>query len=262
MAHGWSAAASLADRFKQRVSDWKYGWLKLPLARNLRCVKLRRTSALYPGRTVGMQVVRYYWNRFLDERRMDVRGRALEIGVTGTIRHFGAGRLTSAEAIDVSHSDPSVTIVADLTKADHVASDQFDCFVNQFTMHILYEFRAALYHSIRLLKPGGVLLINFPCRSGYPVNGIPLDGGPSAHVCWWFTPYLVETVCGELGIDEGHRELKTYGNYFALAAYMAGIPSEELTTHELETVDPDFPLLICARIQKPRQWNPRYRPGS
>jgi SAM-dependent methyltransferase len=217
---------------------------------------------VYPGRAVGTQVVRYYWNRFLEERRMDIRGRALEIGVTGTVRHFGGDRLASAEAIDVSASDASVTIVADLTKAGHVPSDQFDCFVNQFTMHIIYDFRAALYHSIRILKPGGVLLINFPCRSGYPVNGIPLGGGQSAHVYWWFTPCLVEAVLAELGIDERHRLLQTYGNYFALAAYMAGIPSEELTKRELETVDPDFPLLICARLQKPQQWSTRYQPGS
>ena len=217
---------------------------------------------MYPGRAVGTQVVRYYWSKFLEERRMDIRGRALEIGVTGTVRHFGGDRLTSAEAIDVSASDPSVTIVADLTKAAHVPSDQFDCFVNQFTIHIIYDFRAALYHSIRLLKPDGVLLINFPCRSGYPVNGIPLGSGQSAHVYWWFTPCLVEAVLAELGIDESHRLLQTYGNYFALAAYMAGIPSEELTRQELETVDPDFPLLICARIQKPLDWPPRCRPGS
>lgn len=261
-AHGWQGAASLAARFSRRVSLWKHEWLKLPVARNLRCFSLRRTSAVYPGRAVGTQVVRYYWNKFLEERRMDIRGRALEIGVTGTVRHFGGDRLTSAEAIDVSASDPSVTIVADLTKADHVPSDQFDCFVNQFTIHIIYDFRAALYHSIRLLKPGGVLLINFPCRSGYPVNGIPLGSGQSAHVYWWFTPCLVEAVLAELGIDESHRLLQTYGNYFALAAYMAGIPSEELTRQELETVDPDFPLLICARIQKPLDWSPRCRPGS
>jgi SAM-dependent methyltransferase len=217
---------------------------------------------VYPGRAVGTQVVRYYWNRFLEERQLDIRGRALEIGVTGTVRHFGGDRLTSAEAIDVAPSDPSVTIVADLTKADHVPSDQFDCFVNQFTIHIIYDFREALYHSIRLLKPGGVLLINFPCRSGYPVNGIPLGSGHSAHVYWWFTPCLVEAVCAELGIDDAHRQLRTYGNFFALAAYMAGIPSEELTTQELKTVDPDFPLLICARIEKPQHWAPPFRPGS
>jgi SAM-dependent methyltransferase len=257
----WDGAASLAARITGRVALWKHRGLKLPLARNLRCLWLRRTSALYPGREVGTQVVRYYWNRFLTERRMDIRGRALEIGVTGTIRHFGEDRVTAAEALDVAPSDPSVTIVADLATADHVPSDQFDCFVNQFTIHIIYDFRAALYHSIRLLKPGGVLLMNFPCRSGYPSNGIPLGSGKRAHVYWWFTPCLVESVFRDLGIDEAHCQLQTYGNYFGLTAYMAGMPSEELTAEELDTVDPDFPLLICARIQKPNHWSTPYRPG-
>jgi hypothetical protein len=43
---------------------------------------------------------------------------------------------------------------------------------------------------------------------------------------------------------------------------MAGIPSEELTARELATVDPDFPLLICARIEKPAHWSSRYRPDT
>ena len=88
-ARAWQDAASLAVRLKHRVSILKHEWLKLPVARNLRCLSLRRTSAVYPGRAVGIQVVRYYWNRFLEERQQDIRGRALEIGVTGTIRHFG-----------------------------------------------------------------------------------------------------------------------------------------------------------------------------
>jgi SAM-dependent methyltransferase len=258
----WKDAATFAARFKSRVVMWRHRWLRLPIARHLRCLSLRRTSALYPGRAVGTPVVRHYWSRYLDERRSDVRGRALEIGMTGTVRYYGGDRVTTVEAIDVAASDPSVTIVADLAKADHVPSDQFDCFVNQFTIHIIYDFRAALYHSIRILKPGGVLLINFPCRSGYPANGIPLGNGNSAHVYWWFTPRLVESVCMDLGIDEAHRRLQTYGNYFALTAYMAGIPAEELTARELATVDPDFPLLICARIEKPAHWSSRYRPDT
>jgi len=234
--------------------------LKWPVVRTLRCCALRRSTALYPDRAVGTQVVRYYWGQFLNEWREDIRGRALEIGVTGTIRYYGGDRLTSAEALDIVASGPDVSIVADLAAADHVASDQFDCFVHQFTIHILYNFRAALYHSIRILKPGGVLLINFPCRSGYPVNGIPLGDGRKGAVYWWFTPLLVQTVLAELGIAAADVQLKTYGNFFALTAYMAGIPSEELTAAELNAVDPDIPLLICARIHKPHNWTPRYRP--
>lgn len=253
-------AEAVRDALMRRVQRWKSSSWKLPLLRRVRCMFLRRTSAVYPGRAVGIQVVRYYWAKFLDERREDICGRALEIGVTGTVRHYGKGRVTSAEAIDIAATGLDVTIVADLAIADAVPSDQFDCFVNQFTIHIIYDFRAALYHSLRLLKPGGVLLINFPCRSGYPVGGIPLGDGHNASVYWWFTPRLVETVFAELGIVGLDCQLKTYGNFFALTAYMAGIPSEELTRHELDAVDPDFPLLVCARIRKPKDWAPRYRP--
>ncbi len=258
----WRRGGILYSRLYQRAKILKFRWLALPVVRHLRCLSLRRGSALYPGREVGTQVVRYYWNQFLAERRSDIRGRALEIGSTSTVRYFGGDKVEVAEAIDIAPLDPSVTIVADLANAAHVPSDQFDCFVNQFTMHIIYDFKAALYHSVRLLKPGGVLLINFPCRSGYPAAGIPIDGARKAHVYWWFTPRLVETVFSELGIVEPHRELKTYGNLFALTAYMAGIPSEEMTVDELDMNDPDIPLLICARVQKPQDWLPRYRPDT
>jgi SAM-dependent methyltransferase len=200
--------------------------------------------------------------RSLSERRSDIRGRALEVGSTGTIRYFGGDNVGTAEAIDIVASSPSVTIVADLATAGHVPSDQFDCFVNQFTIHLIYDFKAALYHCIRLLKPDGVLLINFPCRSGYQPDGISLGGERRAHVYWWFTPRLVETVFSELGITGRHCQLKTYGNFLAMTAYMAGIPSEELTVDELEAEDPDIPLLICARIQKPHDWSPWYRPNK
>ncbi|MEX5215241.1 MAG: class I SAM-dependent methyltransferase [Nitrospiraceae bacterium] len=252
---------SLRVRFTTRAVSWRQQWLRLPVVRHLRCLSLRRTAVPYPGRAAGTQVVRYYWSRFLDERRADIRGRALEIGVTGTVRHFGGRNVTSVEALDITRSSPSVTVVADLARADHLAPDQYDCFVNQFTSHIIYDFRAALYHSIRILKPGGVLLINFPCRSGYPVNGIPLGDGGCAYVYWWFTPRLVDSVCSEMGIDDAYRDVKAYGNFFALTAYMAGIPAEEMTADELDAVDPDVPVLICARIQKPLDWAPRYRPA-
>ena len=259
---GWKEWRTLYPRVCRRVTVWKHRCLSMPLIRQLRCLSLRRTSALCPGRAIDTQVVRYYWSRFLHERRSDIRGRVLEVGTTDSVRRSGGENVDVVEAIDVVASSPDVTIVADLTHADHVLPDQFDCFVNQFTIHIIYDFKAALYHSIRLLKPGGVLLINFPCRSGYPVDGIPLGDNRKAHVYWWFTPRLVETVFSELGIPGSHCQLKTYGNLFALTAYMAGIPSEELTLDELETQDPDIPVLICARVQKPHDWSPRYRPAA
>ena len=66
---------------------------------------------------------------------------------------------------------PEVTVVADLTQADDDPTDTYDCFVNQFTMHLIYDLESALYHSIRLLKPGGTLLVNFPASSTCSLGG-------------------------------------------------------------------------------------------
>lgn len=265
VAHPAPSAPGLVITFIRRivraVKARQWAIFRLPLIRHLRMLALRRPGALYPGRAEGTQVVRHYWAQFLAAHRGDVRGRALEIGVTNTIRQLGGDRITSAEAIDITASGPDVTIVADLATAADVPGEQFDAFVHQFTIHIIPDFRAALYHSIRLLKPGGTLLINFPCRTGYPASGIPLGEGRTGWVHWWFTPKQVETALADLGISPADCEITTYGNYLALTSYMAGIPAEALTTKELDAVDPDFPLLICARIRKPAQWAPRYTPG-
>src|SRR5262249_41077283 len=142
------------------------GW-SLPVLRNLRSLQFRRLKPLGNGRQSGTPIVRYYWHRYLQEHRLDVHGTALEIGTTSTIRRLGGNGLICADAIDLSVHTPEVTVVADLSRADHVPSDRYDCFVNQFTMHLIYDAEAALYHSIRILKPGGVLLVNFSCVDYY-----------------------------------------------------------------------------------------------
>ena len=252
----WPALLSIASS----VANRKNYWLALPLIRHLRCLQLRRVTVLYPGRARGTPIVRYYWHHFLQKHRKDIQGRVLEIGTTGTVRRFGGSNVQRAEAIDIIPANDKVTIVADLAKADHLPSDQFDCFVNQFTMHIIYDFKDALYHSIRLLKPGGVLLVNFPARSGYPNEGFDLKEAGKTWVYWWFTPAVVKKVLEELGLTEKDYEIMTYGNFFGLMAYMAGIGAEELTPRELEYEDSDIPLLICVRVVKPLQWRPKCEP--
>src|SRR5207247_10542854 len=118
--------------------------MRLPIVRQLRCVQFRRWRPLADGRQRGTAVVRHYWAQFLEKHRSDIRGRGLEIGDTRTIRHYGGGALTRADGIDLAAHSPEITVVADLTQADEVGADANDCFVNQFTMHHIYDLDAAL----------------------------------------------------------------------------------------------------------------------
>lgn len=78
-------------------------------------------------------------------------------------------------------------VVADL-RPEHVASDQYDCFLVQFTTNVLFDIESALYHAIRLLKPGGVLLTNFWTTDFYFHNGLDMGTGAPLYMHHWFTP--------------------------------------------------------------------------
>lgn len=206
-------------------------------------------------------MVRYYWEEFLQSQRGDVRGRGLEVGGTGTLRRLGGSALTSAEAIDVAPR-PGVDVVADLSRADRVAANLYDCVVVPFTTHLIYDIDAALYHAVRILKPAGTLLVNFPCVDYYFANGLDMGTGTPLFVHWWFTPIQVDNLLRRVGLGDDDYELSVYGNLFARVAYQMNMPAEELTAEERDHRDAGHPLLICARIVKPAAWSasrPAYR---
>jgi hypothetical protein len=236
--------------------------LRLPIIRQLRGLQFRRTQPFGDGRQRGTPIVRYYWRRYLEQYRSDIRGHALEIGTTATIRQFGGEALQCAEAIDLVAHGPEVSVVADLSRADDVPADRYDCFVNQFTMHVIYDVDAALFHSIRMLKPGGVLLVNFSCLDYYFADGLDMHTGAPLFMYWWFTPIQVENLLRRVGLSGSDFRIDVFGNLFARIAYQLNMAAEELTAHELHAVDAGHPLLICARVVKPAHWQsarPEYR---
>ncbi len=229
---------------------------RLPVIRQLRCIQFRRLQPLGNGRQRGTPIVRYYWARFLQEYQSDIRGEALEIGTTATIRQYGGPALVRADAVDLTAHSHEINVVADLTRADDVPADRYACFLNQFTMHLIYDVDAALYHSIRILKPEGVLLINFPCLDYYFPDGLDMHTGAPLFMYWWFTPIQVENLLRRAGLSHTNYTIEVFGNLFTRIAYQMNMPAEELTGHELEYVDPGHPLLICVRVVKPRNWQP------
>lgn len=230
--------------------------LRLPIIRHLRAIQFRRLTPLQGGATPSTAIVRYYHEQFLQQHASDVAGRCLEIGETRTIRRIGGANVTQAEALDMSAHSSEITVVTDLSRADHVPADQFDCFLNHFTMTVVFDVEAALYHSIRILRPGGVLLINFGCIDYFLHDGLDMGTGEPLHMYNWFTPLQIHDALHQVGLTEDDYEMTVYGNLFTRMAFQLNLSADELTATELDTADPGHPVLACVRVQKPEGWDP------
>jgi len=184
-------------------------------------------------------VDRYYIERFLDEHRHDIHGRVLEVKDSGYIDRYGS-HIAQRDVLDIDTSNPHATVVADLSAADSIAAEQFDCFVLTQTLQFIYDLRGAIQHAYRILRPNGVLLVTVPSVS-------PLDRRLTDY--WRLTTASCSALFGEV-FGEGNVTVESYGNMLAAIAFLTGMAHQELSEHELDVDDRRFPVIIAVRAVK------------
>jgi len=229
-----------ARRALVRFTRWPpVGWV--------RWGQLRRLTPISPdwGTERGQPIDRYYIERFLARHAGDIRGRVLEIGDDSYTRQFGGERVTQSDVLHVAEHKPSVTLIGDLTRADHIPSDTFDCFILTQTLQTIYELPAAVRTVHRILKPGGVALVTVPGIS--KISRYDMDRWG---YFWSFTSCSVQRLFGEVFPDR-RLTVSTNGNVLAAIAFLHGLATSELTQRELDHQDPDFEVVITVRGVKP-----------
>jgi SAM-dependent methyltransferase len=190
----------------------------------------------------GLPIDRYYIEGFLARNSTDIKGRVLEIGDDTYTRRFGGAQVTKSDVLHVEEGNPLATIIADLTCADHVPRESFDCIILIQTLHLIYDVRAALQTLQRILKPEGVLLATFP--------GITQISRREWRGSWYwsFTSFSAQRLFNEVF---GEKALvQSYGNVLAASAFLYGIATEDLCREELECRDPDYEVTITVRAVK------------
>ncbi|MCF6158759.1 MAG: glycosyltransferase [wastewater metagenome] len=206
---------------------------------------LRRTTPISRefGFDRGLPVDRYYIENFLATYAGDISGRVLEIGDDFYTQKFGGNRVSKRDVLHVTESSPQVTFIGDLTCADHIPSDIFDCIILTQTLHLIYDVRAALKTLYRILKPGGVLLATFP-----GISQISEDQWGNSWY-WGFTTMSAHRLFTEIFPQSGVT-VKAYGNVLTAAAFMYGLAAEELKQEEFNHYDPIYQVLITVRAIK------------
>jgi SAM-dependent methyltransferase len=222
-------------------------WLaSAPPVGRVRFGDLRRTTPVASdfGYRRGGPVDRHYIEGFLEQHRADVRGRVLEVGDSEYTRRYGEERVIVADVLHVDPDADEATFVGDLADGLFLPDDTFDCIILTQTLHLIYDFAAALRTVSRVLAPGGVLLMTVPGITNIDAD----EWGSTWH--YSFSPHSVRRMCAD-AFDGFDVAVTSHGNVLAAVAFLHGLGSGELTAAELDTRHVEYSLIHAARVQKP-----------
>ena len=193
----------------------------------------------------GLEIDRYYIEKFLAEYAVDIHGRVLEIKHNTYTQKYGQDRVTKSDVLHPVEGNPSATIVADLTKADHLPSNSYDAIIFTQTLQVIYDIRAVIATLYRILNPGGVLLAT---ASG--LAQLSLEDFDQWGEYWRFTSMSARLLFEE-AFSVGNVTVHPYGNVLAAISFLEGLAYEDLERSELDARDRSYEVLIAVRAVKP-----------
>jgi SAM-dependent methyltransferase len=205
-------------------------------------LSLRRTRPVSDdwGFDRGTPIDRFFFEEFLEEHRKDVRGDVLELKDARYATRLGGERVDRAHVLDVDESNPEATVIADLAEPESLPAESYDCVLLMQTLQVILRPEVALANVWRSLRPGGALLLTVPSVSKLDV----------VRDLWRFTPAGIEDLVSAVCLS-ADADVRGYGNVLACTAFLLGLAAEELRPGDLRRHDPDFPVVVCARVVRP-----------
>jgi hypothetical protein len=196
----------------------------------------------YYGFDRGTPVDRFYIERFLADRAQDIRGDVLEVGHARYARMFPGCAPVRVEIVDNDANNAEASIVADLAELHTLPSTRFNCFILTQTLQLVSDLDRAVQNAWGTLTSGGVMLISVPGITRSDPDHFKVDR-------WRFTSAGLDTLLTR-ACPGGSREVVGYGNLTSATAFLMGLAAEELDQFELSANDPQFTVVVCARVEK------------
>jgi SAM-dependent methyltransferase len=187
----------------------------------------------------GRAVHRDFIERYLRAHSAYIRGDCLEFESDAYTSAYGSP--ASVDILHVDDSNEEATVVADLTQANELPSNRWDCIVCTHVLHVVSDPSAVVRELSRILRPGGALIVAVPTITR-------ID--PAWTEYWRFTPdglaLLLSSSFDEVSVEG-------YGNALVAAGMMRGLTVDEFRRAELEPYDARFTVEVCALAIKNAQ---------
>lgn len=239
----WSGLGTWWERVRRGPGQ------RQPALGRVRWGHVRRLQPI--GRNFGLEwgqcIDRYYIEAFLAQHAAAIQGHVLEVADATYTRQFGGTRVTRSDVLHVSPDHPGATLVVDLTQAEHLASEMFDCIIFTQTLQFIYDMRAALRTLYRLLKPGGVVLAT--CHGISQIARWDMDHWGEY---WRLTSLAAQRLFTEV-FPASHVTVQAHGNVLTAVAFLHGLVATELQPEELAYHDPNYEMLVTIRAVKPER---------
>lgn len=191
----------------------------------------------------GGPVDRYYIENFLAENASLIKGRILEIGDNEYTLKFGGDKIEKSDILHIDDSNKKATFIGDLSDAPHLPSDSFDCIVLTQTLHLIYDYKAAIETCYRVLKPNGTLLLTVP-----GISHIAQDEWRK-YWLWAFTNASMERIMQD-HFPGNNVSINTYGNVLVASAFLYGMGLPEMKKEQMDYHDPHYQVIITVRATK------------
>ncbi len=191
----------------------------------------------------GGAVDRYYIESWLQNEAATIKGRVLEIGDNAYTLLYGGDKVSKSDILHVDATNEAATFVGDISDAPHVPDNAFDCIVFTQTLHLIYDFKAALRTCHRILKPGGSLLLTVP--------GItPIDRDEWNTTWYWsFTDKVMKPLFDET-FPGGETDVNSFGNVYSATAFLYGMGLPEVEKEKLDHHDPYLQVIVSVKATK------------
>lgn len=185
------------------------------------------------GFDLGMPIDRYYIEKFLKVHERLIKGTVVEVSENTYTKKFGGKKVTK-----------SLILSGDLETGEGIQSEAADCFICTQTLLCIFDVKKAAENCLKILKPGGTLLLTVPGVT--QISKFDMDRW--GHF-WSFTDLSIKKLFAPL-VSKKSLKVETFGNVLTSAAFLYGFPSEALSKSQLDKKGPDYQMLITAVCQK------------